>query len=72
MSLLTTFWVSPFGYLKLSLACFPLVISTVVLLTLGILIPIHSQQVPNLGKLLHHEVAIKVNFLLQFYYTATV
>ncbi|KYB26739.1 hypothetical protein TcasGA2_TC033650 [Tribolium castaneum] len=66
VSLLTTFWVSPFGYLKLSLACLPLVVSSVVLLTLGILIPTHSQQVPNLVLLYSYSlVAIMLCIVIE-------
>ncbi|KAJ3648987.1 hypothetical protein Zmor_020751 [Zophobas morio] len=48
VSLLMTFWVSPFGHLKVSLACLQLILASIVLIGLGIIIPIHSQLVPNL------------------------
>ena len=54
VSLLMTFWVSPFGHLKVSLACLQLILASIVLIGLGIIIPIHSQLVPNLGNNNHY------------------
>lgn len=50
VSMLATFWVSPFGFLKISLGCFQLIVNAVVLINLATAIPSHSNKVPYLGK----------------------
>ncbi|KAJ8925432.1 hypothetical protein NQ315_009265 [Exocentrus adspersus] len=48
VSLLSTFWVDAFGKMKISLNCAQLILSTVMLLLLGLFIPSHSVSVPYL------------------------
>jgi hypothetical protein len=70
VSILATFWTSPFSYMKLSLPCFQLVLASIILIALALIIPIHSQLVPNIGNPLKGIFA-KTNFLFQFYCTVT-
>lgn len=48
VSMLATFWVSPFGFLKIALGCFQLIVNAVVLINLASAIPSHSNKVPYL------------------------
>ncbi|CAH0550795.1 unnamed protein product [Brassicogethes aeneus] len=51
VSILLTFWSSPFGTIKISLGCMELLISSVMLIVLGQTIPSHSKNVPFLVQL---------------------
>ncbi|KAG5869885.1 Acetylcholine receptor subunit alpha-like 1, partial [Gonioctena quinquepunctata] len=48
ISLLSTFWMDPFGKTKISLTCSQLVLTTFLLLVLAMVIPSHTQHIPYL------------------------
>ncbi|XP_019881721.2 acetylcholine receptor subunit alpha [Aethina tumida] len=56
ISLLLTFWVSPFGPTKISLACLELLICTLMLMALSVTIPSHSKSVPYLVSLYSYSL----------------
>ncbi|KAF2879150.1 hypothetical protein ILUMI_27023 [Ignelater luminosus] len=51
VSVLCTFWVSPFGYLKVALNCFQLIMISLVLVNLANFLPGHPEKVPYLLQL---------------------
>ncbi|KAJ3637736.1 hypothetical protein MTP99_001172 [Tenebrio molitor] len=63
VSILATFWTSPFSYMKLSLPCFQLVLASIILIALALIIPIHSQLVPNIV-LLYSYTLVAIMFCI--------
>lgn len=47
--LLSTFWVCPLGYLKITLNCFQLIVTSLTLIVLSSFVPPHPEKIPYLG-----------------------
>lgn len=48
--LLSAFWVCPLGYLKISLNCFQLIITSLTIIVLSHYVPPHPEKIPFFGK----------------------
>lgn len=52
--LLSSFWVCPLGYLKITLNCFQLILTTLTIIVLSRYVPPHPEKIPYLGKKLYY------------------
>uniref|UniRef100_A0A6P7GQW8 Neuronal acetylcholine receptor subunit beta-3-like n=1 Tax=Diabrotica virgifera virgifera TaxID=50390 RepID=A0A6P7GQW8_DIAVI len=65
ISLLSSFWISPFGQLKISMVSVQLVICTLILLSLSLIVPNHSKRVPYIVTLYSYTlVAILIAIIV--------
>lgn len=71
---LSTFWMSPFGNLKMLLGCFQLILTSIMIIGLAKFVPAHPEKVPYFGEKCFKSQtseSIKIIFFLQWFYIAT-